>query len=75
MPGSWEREIGGMMRGTETAGGSFKRRPWLRMGCCANDDDDDDDDYPFDVRVAYLGEALRYKSESSIPDEVIGIFH
>jgi hypothetical protein len=34
------REIGGMLRGTGTAGGSFKRRPWLKMGCCANDDDD-----------------------------------
>jgi hypothetical protein len=44
MPGSWGREIGGMLQGTETAGGSFKRRPWLRMGCCADDDDDDDDD-------------------------------
>jgi hypothetical protein len=41
MPGSWGREIGGMLQGTGTAGGSFKRRPWLRMGCCANDDDDD----------------------------------
>jgi hypothetical protein len=44
MPGSWQREIGGMLQGTGTAGRSFKRRPWLRMGCCANDDDDDDDD-------------------------------
>jgi hypothetical protein len=33
-----------MLQGTGTAGRSFKRRPWLRMGCCANDDDDDDDD-------------------------------
>jgi hypothetical protein len=30
-----------MLQGTGTAGGSFKRRPWLRMGCCADDDDDD----------------------------------
>ena len=22
-----------------TAGGSYKRRPWLTVGCCANDDD------------------------------------
>jgi hypothetical protein len=44
MPGSWGREIEGMLQGTGTAGRSFKRRPWLRMGCCANDDDDDDDD-------------------------------
>jgi hypothetical protein len=36
-------EIGGMLQGRGTAGRSFKRRPWLRMGCCANDDDDDDD--------------------------------
>jgi hypothetical protein len=33
-----------MLQGTGTAGRSFKRRPWLRMGCCADDDDDDDDD-------------------------------
>jgi hypothetical protein len=44
MTGSWGREIGGMLQGTETAGRSFKRRPWLKMDCCANDDDDDDDD-------------------------------
>ena len=42
MPGSWGREIGEMLPGTGIAGGSLKRRPWLRMGCCANDDDDDD---------------------------------
>jgi hypothetical protein len=40
--GSWGREIGGMLKGTGTAGRSFKRRPWLRMGCCADDDDNDD---------------------------------
>jgi hypothetical protein len=34
------REIGGMLQGTGTAGRSFKRRPGLRMGCCADDDDD-----------------------------------
>jgi hypothetical protein len=35
-----------------TAGGSFTRRPWLKMGCCANDemmmmmvDDHDDTSY------------------------------
>jgi hypothetical protein len=44
MPGSWGREIGGMLQGTGTAGRSFKRRPGLIMGCCADDDDDDDDD-------------------------------
>jgi hypothetical protein len=44
MPGSWGREIGGMLQGTGTAGRSFKRRPWLKMGCCADDDDDDDDE-------------------------------
>jgi hypothetical protein len=33
-------EIGEMLQGKGTAGGSFKRRPWLRMGCCANDDDE-----------------------------------
>jgi hypothetical protein len=39
-----------MLQGTGTAGGNFNRRPWLKMGCCANDDggggggDDDDDD-------------------------------
>jgi hypothetical protein len=33
-----------MLQGTGTAGRSLKRRPWLRMGCCANHDDDDDDD-------------------------------
>jgi hypothetical protein len=44
MRGSWGREIGGMLQGTGTAGRSLKRRPWLRMGCCANDDDDNDDD-------------------------------
>jgi hypothetical protein len=37
-------EIQEMLQGTGTAGGSFKRRPWLKMGCYANDDDDDDDD-------------------------------
>jgi hypothetical protein len=37
----WWREIGGMLQGTGTTGRSFKRRPWLRMGCCANDDDDE----------------------------------
>ena len=31
-----------MLQGTGTADRSFKRRPWLRMGCCANDDDDDE---------------------------------
>jgi hypothetical protein len=31
-----------MLQGTGTAGRSFKRRPWLRMGCCANDDADGD---------------------------------
>ena len=41
MPGSWGKEIGGMLQGTETAGGSFNRRSWLKMGCCADDDDDD----------------------------------
>jgi hypothetical protein len=45
MPGNWDREIGGMLQGTGTAGRSFKRRPWLRMGCCANNDDDDDEFY------------------------------
>ena len=44
MPGSWGREIGGMLQGIGTAGRSFWRRPWLKGGCCANDDDDDDDD-------------------------------
>jgi len=44
MPGSWEREIGGMLQGIGTAGRSFSRRLWLKRGCCANDDDDDDDD-------------------------------
>jgi hypothetical protein len=43
MPGSWEREIGGMLQGTGTADRSLKRRPWLRMDCCAKDDDDDDE--------------------------------
>jgi hypothetical protein len=43
MPGSWGREIGGMLQGTWTAGRIFKRRPWLKKGYCANDDDDDDD--------------------------------
>jgi hypothetical protein len=33
-----------MLQGTGTAGGSFKRWPWLKIGCGANDDDDDDDD-------------------------------
>ena len=36
MPGSWEREIGGMLQGKGTAGRSFKRRPWPRMGCCTD---------------------------------------
>jgi hypothetical protein len=49
MPGSWEREIAGMLQGTGTAGGSFKRRPWLRVGCCADDDDNDDEDDYDDV--------------------------
>jgi hypothetical protein len=44
MPRSWGREIGGMLRGKGTAGGSLKRRPGLEIGCCANDDDDDGDD-------------------------------
>jgi hypothetical protein len=39
MPGSW-REIGGMLQGIGTVGRSFKRRPWLRMGCCANNDNE-----------------------------------
>jgi hypothetical protein len=43
MPGSWGRGIGGILRRTGTAGGSFERRPWLRVDCCANDDDDGDD--------------------------------
>jgi len=40
MPGSWGREIGGMLKETETAGRSFRRRPWFKRDCCANDDDD-----------------------------------
>ena len=44
MPGNWGGEIGGMLQGRGTAGGSFERRPGLKMGCCAYDDDDDDDD-------------------------------
>ena len=40
MPGSWWREIGGMLQGIGTAGWSFWRRPWLKRGCCANDDDE-----------------------------------
>ena len=43
MPGSWGGEIGGMLQGRGRAGRSLKRRPGLRMGCCADDDDDDDD--------------------------------
>jgi hypothetical protein len=35
-------EIGEMLQGTGTAGRSFKRRSWLRMGCCTNDDDEDE---------------------------------
>jgi len=38
MPGSWGREIGGMVQGIGTAGRSFWRKPWLKRGCCANDD-------------------------------------
>jgi hypothetical protein len=52
MPGSWRREIGGMLQGTGTAGGSFERR--LNMGCCADDDDDDDDDNKRPRLVAYI---------------------
>jgi hypothetical protein len=37
-----------MLQGTGTAGGCFKRKPWLRMGCCANDDDDDDDETSYE---------------------------
>jgi hypothetical protein len=48
MPRSWGREIGGVLQGTATAGGSFKGRPWLKMGCCADDDDDDNE-----TRVSY----------------------
>ena len=44
MPGSWGREIGGMLQRIGTAGRSFWRRPWLKRGCCVNDDDDDDDE-------------------------------
>ena len=39
LPGSWGREIGGMVQGIGTAGRSFWRRPWLKRGCCANGDD------------------------------------
>jgi hypothetical protein len=62
MPGNWEREIGGMLQGTGTAGRSFKRRPWLRMGCCANDDDDNDDD---DAIQYSTQTRQRYDSNSS----------
>ena len=33
-----------MLQRTESTGGSFKGRPWLKKGCRAKDDDDDDDD-------------------------------
>jgi len=54
MAGSWGREPGGMLQAVETAGRSFRRRPWLKRVCCSNDDDDDDDNdneilYPFSV--------------------------
>ena len=41
MPRSWGREIGGMLQGIGTAGGSFKRRLWLKTGCNGSDDDDE----------------------------------
>jgi hypothetical protein len=33
-----------MLQRIGTAGGRFKRRPWLKMGCCANDDDDEEEE-------------------------------
>jgi len=41
IPGSRGRETGRMLQGKGTAGGSFWRRPWLKMGCCANEEDDE----------------------------------
>jgi len=39
MPGTWGRETGGMLQGIGTAGGSFWRRRWLKMGYCDDDDE------------------------------------
>ena len=54
------------MQGTGTAGRSFKRRPWLRMGCCVNDDDDDDDDDDESFIPICLKTPLYYSDNSSV---------
>jgi hypothetical protein len=61
------REFGGMLQGTGTADGIFKRRTWLKMGCCDNDYDDDDDDdddglqgNSVNLKILNFGQGSRY---------------